>query len=44
MFTKNSVVEITIRGEGGKNLDGCLWYGNTLIPLTNGNRIPLRTG
>jgi hypothetical protein len=44
MFTDNSVVEITIRGEGGKNLDGCFWYGIELILLTNGNRIPLRTG
>ncbi|WP_262915864.1 hypothetical protein [Chitinophaga filiformis] len=44
MFTKNFVVEITIRGEGGKNLDGCLRRGMTLIHLTNGNGIPSSTG
>ncbi|WP_262922354.1 hypothetical protein [Chitinophaga filiformis] len=44
MFTINFVVEITIRGEGGKNLDGCLQYGMTLLYLTNGNGIPSSTG
>ncbi|WP_262487426.1 hypothetical protein [Chitinophaga filiformis] len=44
MFTKKNVVEITIRDEGGKNLDGCLRRGKELLHLTNGNRIPSSTG